>query len=85
LQKRVRDGGGASDDLEAEDGILVDVRGGRELGRDARPVGVHLVRQNHRQRGGDSLAELDAIHDDHDPAIGHDVNESSWREAWCRP
>jgi hypothetical protein len=42
---------------QAEDGILVDVRCGSELGYDVRPVRVHFVRKDRRERCVGALVE----------------------------
>jgi hypothetical protein len=59
--------------------IFVFVGGRRELRHHLRPIGIHLVRQNHRQRRLHPLPELQAIYLNNDFAVGLDVHKSIWR------
>ncbi len=79
LMERMRNRAGAAHQLNAVQGILVNVRGRSQLGDDLGPVGVHFVGQNHRQRGVHTLAELQPVHRDQDPAIRLDLDEGVGR------
>ncbi len=71
----MRDRTGAANHLNAENRILVDIGGRRELGDDLGPVGVHLIGQDHGQGSVNSLTELQPVHLDNDLAVRPDVNE----------
>ena len=68
-----------ADHLNAVDRIGIDRVRRRELGDDARPVGVHLVGQDHRQRRVDALPELQAVDLNDDGSVRPDVDERVWR------
>src|SRR4029077_4174726 len=75
LLKRVRDGTRATDHLYAIERVFVNVSGGRELRFYLRPIGGHLVCQNHWQTRYNTLPQLKPVHLDDDLAIRLDMNE----------
>ncbi len=84
LLERVRDRGGTARHLQSKDRVPIDIRSGRELGRNLRPVGVHLIGEDHRQRSVHALAELETIDHDHDPAVWSDVDKRIGRKNFRR-
>src|SRR6266850_1692944 len=75
LLKRKRDGTRAADHLNSENRILVDISRRSKLSDYSRPIGVHLIGENHRERSVHSLTELETINLNYDLAIRPDVNK----------
>ena len=70
--------------LNAEKLIDVGLVGGRELETDFGPVGLELLREQHREGGGHALAHLRAI-DDHEHTVVRADPEPRIRCERCHP
>ncbi len=76
------DAGRAARHLDAETAVLVGIAGRGQLGAHLRPVGVQLFSRQHGQRGGNALAEVEAVDEHRHLAIGGHADES--RGLLCR-
>ena len=63
-------------ELHAKEEIGIFGRSRRRLDSDALPVGVELLRDQHRKRGVHALSHLGLVDDDGDDVVGCDADES---------
>ena len=61
--------------LNTKDRIFIDLRCGSQLGNYLRPVGVHLISEDHRERSLNPLAKFETIDLNHNFSVRPDVHE----------
>ncbi|MCY1215701.1 hypothetical protein D9M72_275540 [compost metagenome] len=60
--------------------VVVQVVDGRRLDADLRPVGLHLLGQQHRRAGMHALPHLGLVHDNRDGVVGRHLDPAVQRE-----